>query len=492
MPPCPLPRRRPVRAALMGLLLAVLAPVLTAAPAPAAPEGPPGLVFILDASASMATKVQGKPRIEGLKTVLPELIADLPAGIEVGLVAFGHRQAEECSDLEELSPLGPPDRPALTAKIQGLAPTGKAPLREALEKAAAGLKDRAGKTTIVLVTDGGDRCGAAPCALVKELKAAGTRFVLNVVALGVTGKARAPLACMAKAGGGTLYNANTPAELKRVLTKAVARTVTPTGSLKVKALRNGQPLGAWYDLYAASRPRGPGQPAFASNPVGDQGATLKLVPGTYDLVVRDQEDRATAGLAFTGLSIAPGKTLEQTADFTPGGLTMRALRNGRPFNARYQLFRPGDATLGAPQPVSAGRVGVDGATIEVLPGTYDLVIEDLDDLGQEPLHLRGLVIGPGQRVERTGSFAGGTLKVIARRGGLPVKARFEVLAAGSAEGGPRPIAANPLGAAGERILLPPGTYDLRVHNLEDRENPIIDFPGVVVEAARTVERRADF
>jgi hypothetical protein len=493
MSPSHLPRRRPpTLAILLSLTLVILLPLLVPGASRAAPDGPPGLVLIMDASQSMATKIQGKPRMDGARTAVADLIGGLPTGIEVGLVAFGHRQADECNDVEVLAPLGPPDRPALIGKLQGLTPTGKAPLRDALQAAAAGLKDRSGKTTIVLVTDGADRCGGDPCAQVKELKAAGTRFVLNVVGLGVTAKERGPLACMAAAGGGTYFGAKTAADFKRVLTKALARTVTPTGNLRVKALRDGQPLPAWYDLYAADSARGPGQAPLASNPIGDQGEAIKLVPGTYDLVVRNQEARATPGLTFNGLTIAPGKTLEQAADFTVGRLTVRAQRNSRPFNASYQLMRSGAAATGSSEPLVAGPLGIDGATIELLAGTYDLVIEDLEDLGQPVRRFTDIVIEPGKGIEKTGRFAGGTLKVVARRGGLPVKARYEIRTPGTADAEPQPIASDPIAAEGQRILLPPGTYDLRVRNLEDRTNPVIDFPGVVIEAARTVERHADF
>jgi Ca-activated chloride channel family protein len=493
---CPSIRRRPALAAVIALALALalslLAPVLMPVASWAAAGDAGRLLFILDASASMATKAQGKPRMEIARTVLSDLIADLPAGIEVGLLAYGHRKKDDCRDVEQLVALGPLDRKALTEKLSNLTPRGKAPLAGALRAAAEGLREHAGETTIVLVSDSAERCGGDPCALVKELKASGLRFTLQVVGFGVAAKERTRLECIAAAGGGAYFPAKNAADLAGAIRKAVAPTAEAVGRLTVRALRDGQPLGAWYDLYAGETPRGPGQPPLASHPIADQGEVIRLVPGTYDLVVREREETATPTLTFTGLRVAAGETIEQVADFSGGDLMVKALRNRRPFNAWYQVLRAGEATAGTDEPVASGPIGIEGATIELLPGTYDLVIQNQEDLGQPVRRFTDIPIEAGKSVQKTGEFAGGTLRVIARKGGLPVKARFEISSPGAAGAEPPRIGADSIADAGERIGLPPGTYDLRIRNVEDPGDAVIDFPGVVVEAARTVERRADF
>lgn len=115
----------PPLAVLLCTALLVLTQALAPRPAWSASAAGGSLVFILDASGSMSAKVQGQPKIQIAKTVLTDLIADLPAGTQVGLVAYGHRQKDDCGDVEELAALGPLDKMALTAKVQALTPKGE-------------------------------------------------------------------------------------------------------------------------------------------------------------------------------------------------------------------------------------------------------------------------------------------------------------------------------------------------------------------------------
>src|SRR3989339_275956 len=86
------------------------------------------LIFILDASGSMAAQLQGKPRMDVAKDVLSGLIKDLPETSNVGLVAYGHRQKGDCNDVEELVPIAPLNKELLVNRITGLRPKGMTPL----------------------------------------------------------------------------------------------------------------------------------------------------------------------------------------------------------------------------------------------------------------------------------------------------------------------------------------------------------------------------
>ena len=98
------------------LTFATIAAIATLPPL-AAPSGG-NIVFILDGSGSMWAQLEGKTKIAIAKEVLGGLIKDLPAGIEVGLVAYGHRAKGDCNDVEELVPLGPPDTADLIADLE--------------------------------------------------------------------------------------------------------------------------------------------------------------------------------------------------------------------------------------------------------------------------------------------------------------------------------------------------------------------------------------
>ncbi|TFI45344.1 VWA domain-containing protein, partial [Micrococcus endophyticus] len=84
-----------------------------------------------------------------------------PRGAELGLVTFGHRRAEDCTDIETIQPVGPVDKAALTAQVDALGARGETPISAALQQAADALEEKE-KGTIVLVSDGQPSCDTPP------------------------------------------------------------------------------------------------------------------------------------------------------------------------------------------------------------------------------------------------------------------------------------------------------------------------------------------
>ena len=93
---------------ILTLLTLTLALVLSENPSLASDEE--NLVLILDASGSMWGRVEGRPKIVIAKQVMTDLIQELPAGLNTGLVAYGHRRKGDCNDVEELVPIDPLDK----------------------------------------------------------------------------------------------------------------------------------------------------------------------------------------------------------------------------------------------------------------------------------------------------------------------------------------------------------------------------------------------
>ena len=217
-------------------------------------SGPPSgnLVFILDASGSMWGQVEGRAKIAIAKEVLTGLIRDLPDGLHVGLVAYGHRRKGDCNDVEELFPLSTLNKEKLINGIKAISPKGKTPITLSVKKTAEKLKAMEDETAIILVSDGKETCAGDPCALVKELKESGIRFVMHVIGFDVTDAERQQLECIAKAGGGTYYSAKNASEFKMAARKVVKETQT-VGFLRVIALRNGKPVTAPIDVFIPDR-----------------------------------------------------------------------------------------------------------------------------------------------------------------------------------------------------------------------------------------------
>ena len=175
------------------------------------------LMLILDASGSMWGQMEGRTKIEIARDVLADVIRELPDNTEVGLVAYGHRVKGDCTDVEELVPLGTLDRERLISSINGIQPKGMTPMIYAVSETAKRLKPETGETTILLVSDGKETCADNPCRDIARLKADHINFVLHIIGFNVTAEEKAQLTCMAEAGGGPYFSADDTAGLKGAL-----------------------------------------------------------------------------------------------------------------------------------------------------------------------------------------------------------------------------------------------------------------------------------
>jgi hypothetical protein len=208
-------------------LIAVASFVLAAGPFAAAAEE--GVLFVLDASGSMAGRAQGESKIEAARRVLSGTLADLAPHAEVGVIAFGHRREADCRDVELLVPIASHAAHDLERAVQGLRPRGKTPITRALEAAADQVKGRPAPSSIVLVSDGQETCGGDPCARVGALRAQGLRVTVHVVGFDVTDAERRQLQCVAQAGGGAYFGAASAGELSAALA-AVKQKVAPAAA----------------------------------------------------------------------------------------------------------------------------------------------------------------------------------------------------------------------------------------------------------------------
>lgn len=212
------------------LSVAAAAAIVAGVAYPAAAESPKSdLVFVLDGSGSMWGRVAGEMKIVAAKKVMGELLRDIPAGVRVGLVAYGHRRRGDCADIQTIAPIGT-DPAAIAAAVSGITPRGKTPITESLRQAADLLAGRDAPATVVLVSDGIESCQGDPCALARTLAARGAKLVIHTVGLGVGGSAAAQLQCVAKAAGGNYYHAADTAALRKALfavRDAVARREQP-------------------------------------------------------------------------------------------------------------------------------------------------------------------------------------------------------------------------------------------------------------------------
>ena len=214
------------RLVLLCLLLLTVAASAAAQPAPAPSERPSGLapvLFILDASGSMAgDDGTGRTKIDAARDALRQLIGELPDGAPIGLRVYGHRvpdsdRANGCRDTELVVPVGPLERGRMIAAIDALAPTGFTPIGESL-RAALGDLPQDGPRTVVLVSDGIDTCAPPdPCDQARQLAADSVDLRIETIGFQTDAAAAGQLRCIAEVTGGQFRSADNAPELLRAL-----------------------------------------------------------------------------------------------------------------------------------------------------------------------------------------------------------------------------------------------------------------------------------
>src|SRR4051812_14646648 len=184
------------------------------------------VMLIVDASGSMKKAVDGESRMTAAKRVLAETLATIPPDVRLGLLAYGHRKAKDCKDIELVSPIGAEDAGTIAGRIQDLAPKGETPIAASLEMAAKSfLAFKGQENSIVLVTDGIEECKGDPCAAAAAIKAAGLDLKVNVVGFTLKPEQRKLIECVATETGGTYYDAKNGAALSTALA-SVAKAAT--------------------------------------------------------------------------------------------------------------------------------------------------------------------------------------------------------------------------------------------------------------------------
>ncbi|MET3580411.1 Ca-activated chloride channel family protein [Mesorhizobium robiniae] len=185
------------------------------------------VILILDASGSMWAQIDGKPKLEIARESLRTVLQSVPADKEIGFMAYGHREKGSCEDIELIVPPQAGSAGAVSAAADSLKFLGKTPLTSAVKQAAEALKYTEDKATVILITDGLETCNGDPCALGKELKAAGVDFTVDVVGFGLTADEGKQVACLADNTGGKYIQASDEQALQNALVETIAAAPAP-------------------------------------------------------------------------------------------------------------------------------------------------------------------------------------------------------------------------------------------------------------------------
>ncbi|MEO9457420.1 MAG: VWA domain-containing protein [Lentilitoribacter sp.] len=263
------------------------------------------VMFVLDGSNSMWGQIDGTAKISIAKEVMTNLIKDLDPDINMGLMAYGHREKDNCSDIEVMALPGPVDRDRLIDHVQNITPRGKTPISDALSIASVGVGYFAGKSSVVLVSDGLETCNADPCAKARSLGLVNPGFDVHVIGFDVTKEESESLQCIADATGGKFFRANNANELKDALAQTVAvvggsdepkAPATETAKPKpgtflytklCDACKREKPLDAVWNVFKNGKPHYEGLGVVYPN-------DANFAPGKYTIAVRYLSSKLTA------------------------------------------------------------------------------------------------------------------------------------------------------------------------------------------------------
>ncbi|MBS3647344.1 VWA domain-containing protein [Pseudaminobacter sp. 19-2017] len=244
--------------------------VLCSAPAIAADKA----IIVLDGSGSMWGQIDGRPKLEIARETLDKILPTMPQGLELGLMAYGHRQKGQCGDIELIVGPAPGTGEAISKAVAGMRFLGKTPLSAAVEQAAAELRHSEDKATVILITDGIETCGADPCAVGASLAKAGVDLTVHVVGFGLSREEGRQVACLAENTGGRYISAADAGELGSALTETIAQPEPAAEPKSVELPKAGVAPAAKVAI-------GAGLAVEWSGP-GADGDYVDLVPGGYE------------------------------------------------------------------------------------------------------------------------------------------------------------------------------------------------------------------
>ena len=191
-------------------------------------------MVVFDGSGSMLEmgfNLLEEPRIFAARRAVREAIPQIAPFRRLGLIVYGPGKREDCSNIDVRFPPLAQAADRLIAELDGMEPAGNTPLTASVLQAAEVLNYREEPGIVVLVTDGKETCGGAPCQLAAGLAADGRDLVVHVIGFKVRGnhfswdsQGRDDYAngttvarCLADTTGGQYFSTETASELADAL-----------------------------------------------------------------------------------------------------------------------------------------------------------------------------------------------------------------------------------------------------------------------------------
>ena len=194
------------------------------------------ILFIFDASNSMAGQWDGARKIDIAREILFEMVDSLEKmpNVEMALRVYGHQSPvppQDCSDTKLEVPFSPNNASRIRQKLRFINPKGTTPIARSLELAPDDFPTCGNcRNIIILITDGVEACDGDPCLVSTRLQKKGIILRPFVIGIGNDPGFRETYNCI-----GEYYDAPSKKDfreaLKVVITQALNATSTQVNLL---------------------------------------------------------------------------------------------------------------------------------------------------------------------------------------------------------------------------------------------------------------------
>lgn len=189
------------------------------------------ILFIFDASYSMAGPWEGETKINIARRVLVDMVDSLESlgNVEMALRVYGHQSPvppQDCSDTKLEVPFAPNNAARIRQKLRFLSPKGTTPIAHSLELAADDFPPCAKcRNIIILLTDGVEACDGDPCEVSLELQKKGITLRPFVIGIGNDPGFRETFGCL-----GHYYDAPSKQQFEEAMRIVITQALNTTSA----------------------------------------------------------------------------------------------------------------------------------------------------------------------------------------------------------------------------------------------------------------------
>jgi Ca-activated chloride channel family protein len=189
------------------------------------------ILFIFDASNSMAGQWEGDRKIDIARDILMDMVDSLEAmpDVEMALRIYGHQSPvppQDCNDTKLEVPFSPANANRIRQKLRFINPKGTTPIAHSLELAPDDFPPCSNcRNIIILITDGVEACEGDPCEVSLRLQKRGIILRPFVIGIGTDPGFRETFNCI-----GEYYDAPDKTQFREALKVVITQVLNATSA----------------------------------------------------------------------------------------------------------------------------------------------------------------------------------------------------------------------------------------------------------------------